>query len=226
MQPSGAADDLPPPLPPRRSKRRQPDRYGALLALIILDCIVLFAGALERFGRWSPLVLVVATVVFGVRTSRVTGPVVVVTQVAAAVLLLLAAIGEGIDSEWVLGWAMIIGALALGTLTVVILTRILRHDRVTRQTILGAICVYVLIGLMFAFAEYGISRVSGNAFFVQEAMAPFANHLYFSFVTLTTLGFGDLTPATDLGKGLVSFEALLGQVFLVTLVARLVSLYD
>jgi hypothetical protein len=226
MQPSGDPEDVPPPLPPRRVVRRQPDRYGALLALILLDCIVLFAGALEEFGRWSPLVLVVATVVFGVRTSRITGPVVVITQVAAAVLLVLAAIGEGMDSDWVMGWAMVIGALALATLAVVILTRILRHTRVTQQTILGAICVYVLIGLLFAFAEYGISRVSGNAFFVQEAVAPFANHLYFSFVTLTTLGFGDLTPATDLGKGLVSFEALLGQVFLVTLVARLVSLYD
>ena len=94
------------------------------------------------------------------------------------------------------------------------------------QTILGAISVYVLLGLLFAFGEFGISRVTGDAFFVQEQVARFADHLYFSFVVLTTLGFGDLTPATDLGKGLVSFEALLGQVFLVTLVARLVSLYD
>ena len=49
--------------------------------------------------------------------------------------------------------------------------------------------------------------------------------LYFSFVTLTTLGYGDFTPATDIGKVMVTFEALIGQVFLVTLVARLVSMY-
>ena len=49
--------------------------------------------------------------------------------------------------------------------------------------------------------------------------------MYFSFVVLTTLGFGDLTPATDGGKAVVAFEALLGQLFLVTVVSRLVSLY-
>ena len=49
--------------------------------------------------------------------------------------------------------------------------------------------------------------------------------MYFSFVVLTTLGFGDLTPATDGGKAMVAFEALLGQLFLVTVVSRLVSLY-
>ena len=53
-----------------------------------------------------------------------------------------------------------------------------------------------------------------------------ADFVYFSFVVLTTLGFGDFTPATDAGKAMVSFEALLGQIFLVTVVSRLVGLYS
>jgi hypothetical protein len=212
--------------PSRRSIRKQPDRYGALLALALVDCTVLFSIGRRTVSPWVPLLLVVITVVFGVRTSRVKGPVVVFSTVAAGALLGLTIIGKLADSNWILGWAAIVGGLSLATLSIVILSRILRHDRVTVQTILGAVCVYVLFGLMFAFGEYGIERVTGDPFFVQETVATFANHLYFSFVVLTTLGFGDLTPATDLGKALVSFEALLGQVFLVTLVARLVSLYD
>jgi voltage-gated potassium channel Kch len=62
-------------------------------------------------------------------------------------------------------------------------------------------------------------------FFAQHVAPSNVDFLYFSFVTLTTLGYGDFTPATDIGKVMVTFEALIGQVFLVTLVARLVSMY-
>jgi Ion channel len=214
-----------PERPVRLSRRKQPDRYGALLALVLIDCTVLFSIAGE-LGRLVPLLLIVVTVVFGVHTSRIKGPVVLISTVAAGALLLLTLVGAIADSNWITGWAAIVGGLSLATLAITVLSRVLRHDRVTVQTILGAITVYVLFGLVFAFAEFGIERVTGDPFFVQEASAPFATHLYFSFVVLTTLGFGDLTPVTDLGRALVSFEALLGQVFLVTLVARLVSLYD
>jgi Ion channel len=212
--------------PVRRSIRRQPDRYGALLALVLSDCAVLFTAGRHGIGRWGPLLMVVVTVVFGVRTSRITGPVVVISRIAAGALFVLAIAGAAVGSDWITGWAAIVGGLSLATLSVVILSRVLGHERVTVQTILGAINVYVIFGLVFAFTEFGIETVSGDPFFVQVSPADFADHLYFSFVVLTTLGFGDLTPVTDLGKALVSLEALLGQVFLVTLVARLVSLYD
>jgi hypothetical protein len=209
---------------PRR-RTRAPDRYGALLLLILADCVVFFSTGREGIGKWVPAAMMGATVIFGLRTSRVGGWIAHVARVLTGILLVGVALSVAIGSSRLGGWSSIVGALAVATLTIGVLWRVLRHEYVTVQTIFGAICVYVLFGLVFAFLEYGINNATGNPFFAQSAAPNLANHLYFSFVVLTTLGFGDLTPATNVGKALVSFEALLGQVFLVTLVARLVSLY-
>jgi uncharacterized membrane protein len=92
------------------------------------------------------------------------------------------------------------------------------------ETIAGAIDVYVLLGLIFSALYRAIASIGGTPFFVQTNHASANQFLYFSFVTQTTLGYGDLTPATNVGRSIVVLEALIGQVFLVTLVARLVSL--
>jgi voltage-gated potassium channel Kch len=220
-----AAGSEPAPRPLRRRIHEQPDRYGALLVLVLVDCVVFFAAGRDGFGRAAPTVLVAVTVLFGLRTSRVHGAVVRVAQALTILLLLLLIVGGAAGSEAIHGWSAIVGAIAVGILTAAVMFRVLRHETVTLQTILGAVTVYVLFGFVFAFLEFGIGDATGRQFFAQTANPHLADYLYFSFVTLTTLGFGDLTPDTNLGRGLVSFEALLGQVFLVTLVARLVSLY-
>jgi Ion channel len=219
-----------PPVPPssrspRLKIRKQPDRYGALLVIMLIDCTVLFSAGLHGLGRWLPVVLVAFTVTFGIRTSRVEGPVVVASRVVTAAVLVLTIVGAAESSDWIIGIACIVVGVLLITLAICITARVLRHDQVSMQTILGSISVYVLFGLVFAFAEFGVGRVSDQPFFVQVQVPTMSDHLYFSFVTLTTLGYGDLTPATSLGRALVSLEALLGQIFLATLVARLVSLY-
>jgi hypothetical protein len=108
---------------------------------------------------------------------------------------------------------------------IVILNRILRHRVIGRETILGAVCVYVLLGIVFAGIYGAINDIDGGQFFAQRVVQSNIDFLYFSFVVLTTLGFGDLTPKPDIARVIVTFEALIGQVFLVTLVARLMSLY-
>jgi uncharacterized membrane protein len=107
----------------------------------------------------------------------------------------------------------------------VVVARILRHRVVGRETLLGAICVYVLLGLAFAGIYAGVNDIQTGQFFAQKVIASNIDFLYFSFVVLTTLGFGDLTARSDVGRVLVTLEAMAGQVFLVTLVARLVALY-
>ena len=81
------------------------------------------------------------------------------------------------------------------------------------------------IGLVFANADYGVQLVSGNSFFAQSGHHGPADFAYFSYITMTTVGYGDLTPATGLPRTNAVFEALLGQIFLVVLVARLVGMY-
>jgi uncharacterized membrane protein len=108
---------------------------------------------------------------------------------------------------------------------IAIVHRIIRHETVGLETILGSICVYVLIAISFAGIYGAVNDVEPTGFFAQQVVPNNVDFLYFSFVTLTTVGYGDLTAGTSTGRVLVTFEAVIGQIFLVTLVARLVSLY-
>jgi len=91
--------------------------------------------------------------------------------------------------------------------------------------VLGALCSYVLVGLLFAFVYLAVNELRDAPFFVQPGPHAQSEYLYYSFVALTTLGFGDLSPAVGMPQALTVLEALLGQVFLVTMVARLVTLW-
>jgi hypothetical protein len=131
-----------------------------------------------------------------------------------------------VDSASVLGLIYLLPAGLLVTATLpVTISRVLHHKRVTYETVLGALCAYVLLGLLFAFMYLAVAELRDEPFFVQAGPHQQSEYLYFSFVALTTLGFGDLSPAVGLPQALTVLEALLGQVFLVTLVARLVTLW-
>jgi voltage-gated potassium channel len=107
----------------------------------------------------------------------------------------------------------------------VTVNRVVHHKRVTSETVLGALCAYVLIGLLFAFLYLAVDDFRDSPFFAQPGEHDQGEFLYFSFVALTTLGFGDLSPSVGLPQALTVLEALIGSVFLVTLVARLVTLW-
>ncbi len=94
---------------------------------------------------------------------------------------------------------------------------------VSAETILGAICVYLSIGMIFLFVYGAVAAIGSSPFFAQAGDGTRALRLYFSYVTLATLGYGDYTPATNLGHMLAVVEALLGQIYLVTVVALLVA---
>jgi hypothetical protein len=117
-----------------------------------------------------------------------------------------------------------VGLLVTATLPVT-LSRVLQHRRITHETVLGALCSYVLLGLLFAFCYLAVDSLRDAPFFVQPGPHVQSEFLYFSFVSLTTLGFGDLSPAVGLPLALRVVEALLGLVFLVTVVAGLVTLW-
>ncbi len=105
-----------------------------------------------------------------------------------------------------------------------VVRRAFQHTRVTVNTLAAGITAYLLIGLMFSSAFRGVSALEHYEAFNDIANPSAGDYAYFSFVTLTTVGYGDLTPRTDAMRTLAVFEAILGQVFLVTAVARIVSL--
>jgi len=126
--------------------------------------------------------------------------------------------GEGAAELW--------KALILLLTTVVVVRRVLAKPTVTIQSIYGALSAYLIIGLMFAACYAAIQRLDTQDFFASNEPANTQTLQYFSFTTLTTLGYGDFTAARSGGRSLAVMEAVTGQVFLATLVARLVSAYQ
>jgi len=87
----------------------------------------------------------------------------------------------------------------------------------------GVLCIYLLIGSLFAFIDGVVDSFGSSQFFAQTAHASVSDLLYFSFATITTVGYGDLTAATDVARSLAIAEALTGQIYLVTVVAVIVG---
>jgi len=104
---------------------------------------------------------------------------------------------------------------------VAVARRLQNHPVVTADTILGAVCLYLLLGLFFS-SVYAIFGAAGRVFVQQPTSRPI-DVVYFSFITLATVGYGDLTPNGDLVRMLAVAEALLGQLYLVTVIAVLVG---
>jgi hypothetical protein len=207
----------------RRAQAPQ-GRYGLLLVLLIAT--YLLSAFIQ--GNWIGAVqlgLFVATGLLALRSVRLSRRwriVVVVIGLGgsgAAAGLVLSRPSNGA----VAAASMWTGLLLLVTV-VVIVSRILSFPTVTGQSIFGAISAYMILGLMFASFYAAIYRVQGDHFFTHGPGSA-QTFQYFSFTTLTTLGYGDFTAASAGGRAVAVIEALTGQVFLATLVARLVSAF-
>jgi len=170
---------------------------NALIWMILLLTALWAPGIPERIRRIGMVVTVALLVAVGALTFSN-------TDSARSALFLL------------LGTAQLLAVLA-------ILARIAQHRQVNTQTVMGAIAGYALIGFSMAALYHGLELVSEDAF-LNGVVSP-GDYVYFSFVTLTTVGYGDITAASELAKRLVAVESLGGQIFLITLVARLVSLW-
>jgi hypothetical protein len=108
---------------------------------------------------------------------------------------------------------------------VVIVRDIIKTRLVSVQTLLAAMCLYLLIGIIFALLYQFVGTMAQNGFFGSVSAGTITNYLFFSFMTLTTVGYGNLIPATPIGQSLSMLEAILGQIYLIVVVARLVSLW-
>jgi Ion channel len=200
-------------------------RFGLLLVTLI-TVYLLSALTNGRLSRALPEALFFLVTVLALRASELprrtrvlaTGAALVGTVVAATLTALSGSpAAHGAANIWT-------GALLLLTV-VIIVERVLRLDSITLQSIYGALSAYLLIGLMFAAFYSAIDNLGGADFFVNGEPANTQTFQYFSFVTLTTLGYGDFTAAGSFGRAVAVLEALTGQIFLATLVARLVSAY-
>ena len=202
-----------------------PGRFGVLL-LVLVSTYLLSAFTRGKLIDGLQIVLFAGAALLALRNSsvsrrtvhRITIAVLAGTAIMLAVSLTAAtgAYGTGIANVWT--------ALILLFAVVVIMGRVLSFSTVTIQSIYGAVSAYLIIGLMFAAIFAAIYHFTGH-FFVQGEKDETQTYQYFSFTTLTTLGYGDFTAAGNAGRAIAVLEALTGQIFLATLVARLVAAY-
>jgi Ion channel len=204
-----------------RLKRSQ--SYGFVLGLILVSFVF---AAVAPDGNWSGSVLLLietATLVVALwsaglaaRDSKISLALVALALAAAIALVV-----------W--GGSALAGTVALlsGAMTfaiaVAIVVGVLDQGEVNAQVVTGAVCIYLLIGFVFVFI-YGAMAALGHSYlFAQGTDGTRSIRLYFSYVTLATVGYGDYTMAGNLGRTLAVLEALMGQLYLVTVLALLVS---
>src|SRR5262245_12992188 len=210
-----------------REEGLRPARFGAALLLIVAS---IFAIALSEDSAWLhvvALVLEATALLFILRTSDVHHrflQVAGITVVASVLLASLVAIFGGEDSGKA-ATGLVGGLIAVGA-PIAIIRRLARERVVDLQVLAGALCLYLLLGLFFTFI-YSLIMLfdSGTQLFVQQPndLTTTANITYFSYVTMTTVGYGDLTLSADVPRMFAVTEALMGQLYLVSAVALVVS---
>ncbi len=213
-------------------KRRPMGQYEflffAILAVIIFRPLLEngFLGLLILNGLTSAILISSAYAVSGNRkTLRLSLILMVPAFIAAWSTAFVSALWPMAISR-VLTFAFV--SYILGVMAVDILS----EKNVTRDTIFGSACVYMLMGFAFADIYMLFQIIEPQSFGQAIDISPVGSEVklssdlgYFSFVTLTTLGYGDMTPKTGMVQGLATLEAMLGQFYLTVLVARLVGLH-
>ena len=198
-------------------------RYGVVLLLLLGTFVFMATGAT---GSWVALVTVIlqgATLLAALAAAEASRQVVRIAIVFVVLGLVAGVLALASDTDSTRGYANVLSFLLVGVAPVAIIQSMWRKRVIDVHTVLGAICIYVFVGMFFAFLYSAIGALGSEPFFAQGANSTTADYLYFSFVTLTTTGYGDLTAAGGLGRACAVFEALMGQIYLVTVVALLVS---
>ncbi|MCP3902399.1 MAG: two pore domain potassium channel family protein [Planctomycetes bacterium] len=215
------------------------NRFKVLLAALVLLMVatpgsqVLDSTTFARFVVNFSIIVMLLFAALAVSSSRV--------RTTIAVLLVVPVIGFEIADLFIgaEGSPLVESTIAVIAITYIValmLEHLFRADRISADTIAASLCVYLLLGVMWAWAYSVLELVrpdsfhyafqeSGEELPLRFGGAGSSNALYYSFVTMTTLGYGDIVPANAGARMLAAFQAVIGQVYLAVLVARLVGLH-
>jgi hypothetical protein len=212
-------------VPGFRRTRPAEFRYGVVFLLTLAEVVWQIVGPGADWSVAVAFALQGAALVVVVATSRVREDVRRVRTLAGAGLaaLVVIAMAAGVVPGWL--EAAVGGALSFAIPFALVggLLRLVRARGVTLQVVAGALAIYLLVGLTFAWAVGVLARIGSATFFAGGAPATQSSRVYYSFTTLTTTGYGDYTPATPAGHALAVVEMLVGQLYLVTVIGVLVG---
>jgi uncharacterized membrane protein len=205
-----------------RARLEQRDDYGIVLGLILATIFTLALGQ-GQAGQFISVCLSGFTLLFVLHTSdarrrsyRGASVIVAIAVVGAAVGLLFGA-DDGTAAAGAVGLLLAFAA------PVIILRHIFESPVITVRLVLGALAIYLLLGLTYTYLYPVVAHAQDGPFFVQTTTPEAVDFVYFSYVTLTTVGYGDFTAATSVGRMVAVSEALIGQLYLVSAVALLVG---
>jgi hypothetical protein len=217
------------------------DRYVLVFALVMITILLNAFLTQSAVGMILFAMSLLLTLVVSLVTSNSERRTVAVAGIAVALLFAGAVVAQwlGMSALGRIAFKLATVATCL-VVPVVIGRRVVQHPRVTLNTVAGAADIYLLFGLLFAVvysligdvvlfwypslvANITSTTTPAQAFFLGGRVPVPSDFIYYSFVTLTTVGYGDLTASTGIGRMLSVTEALVGQLYLVTVVAILVS---
>ena len=209
-------------LPGRR--RRFVDRYGLVLLLLVVSYFCEAALGDYTWGRVVVVLVLAAATWLALRASqverrpmRIAEALIPLFCVAAVASLL---IGDENVAHAVTGAITAVLVIAAP----IAIGRHLAHKlELTIETFLGAVCIYLLVAQLFATLFVLTAIIAGQPFFVQTSQPTAMDYIYFSFVTMTTVGYGDYTSALNVGRMLAVTEAIFGQLYLITVVSLVVQ---
>lgn len=209
------------------SKGRNRSGYAWLLCMILCFLVVSGFEDNNRLIWGAGIFLRIAIFVLALHISGIGRKL-----YFATVGLALIVAGASVPARLYHGGLEVIVLLTWSALMLLVPVAILRRigkefeeEGVDLEVVLGALCAYLFIGAYFAFLYDVMARLSESPFFAQPGADGKLNYLYFSFITLTTTGYGDVSPAFGPGRMVAVTEAVIGQLYLVSVVAIVVSAY-
>lgn len=209
------------------TRLRDGDTFGFLFLLLLASFTVAVVANEQLAGRIVGGVLAGAAPLVAFLAAKASRKWVIVAGAAFAATIIISVFGEWIDLLWAVAAVNTLHMIVLFWSVPIVLRRLLEHETVTFETVAGSICVYLLIGL--AFANLYLTLSAGGADPIigstvgRDLPIDRGDFYYYSFISMLTVGFGDFVPLSAWGKALTALQAIIGQVVLLTLVARMVS---
>ena len=207
--------------------------HSLSVLLLALAFVIFVVPALEGIGLAGRLLLALffsLILISGVMAVARSAPTTALVGGLVVTGLILRWLRLWIGGQSLVFSDVLVSSVFCATLAVVVMTQVLREGPITWYRIQGAVAFYLLLGLAWAFA-YELVELEWPTAFNPPASAaanpdadPTVRFVYFSFITLTTVGYGDVTAVHPLARSLVTMEALTGQLFPAILLARLVSM--